>query len=49
MTRCRALENHIRRIEKQLHDLEEKRNRFSRFRPLIFFVGVALTYWTGWT
>jgi len=48
-TRQRAIENHIRRIKKRLQKLEAGRNRFSRYRPIIFFVGVALTYWMGWT
>lgn len=48
-TRQKALENHIRRIKKRLHQLEANRNRFSRYRPIIFFVGVALIYWMGWT
>ncbi len=47
--RRHAIENHIRRIEKRLQKLEADRNRFARYRPLVFFAGVALTYWTGWT
>ncbi len=49
MTRQRGIETHIRRIEKRLRNLEVERNRFSRYRPYMFFIGLALTYWLGWT
>ena len=49
LTRRKAIENHIRRIEKRLQQLEADRLRFSRYRPFIFVVGVALAYWLGWT
>ena len=47
--RRKAIERHIRRIEKRIQALEAARNRFARYRPVIFFVGIALTYWWGWT
>lgn len=48
-TRAQALERHIRRIQRQIEQLEARRERYARFRPFIFFLGLALTYWTGWT
>lgn len=49
LTRQQALERHIRRIQRRIEQLEARRERYARFRPAIFFLGVALTYWTGWT
>ncbi|PIE32535.1 hypothetical protein CSA56_15135 [candidate division KSB3 bacterium] len=43
-----ALERHIRRIQRSIHCLEEKRDHYSRYRPYLFFAGVGLTYWLGW-
>ncbi|GAK50265.1 DNA mismatch repair protein MutS domain protein [Candidatus Moduliflexus flocculans] len=48
-TRTQALERHLRRIQRQIERFEARRERVARFRPLIFFLGLALTYWTGWT
>lgn len=48
-TRKQALERHLRRIQRQIEQFEARRERFARFRPAIFFLGLALTYWTGWT
>lgn len=44
----KAIKSQIGRIEKRLEKLEKKRRRFSKYRPLVFFSGVALTYWFGW-
>jgi len=46
--RQRRFERHIRRINTYLRLLEEKKNRYSRYRPYVFFAGVGLTYWMGW-
>ena len=46
--RRKALETHLRRIEKRLQQLERERRRFSKYRPLIFLAGVILAYWLGW-
>ena len=48
-TRQQALERHLRRIQRRIEQLEARRERYARFRPAIFFLGLALTYWTGWT
>lgn len=48
-TRQQAIIHHIRRIETGLRKLNARRERFAKYRTLIFFLGVALTYWFGWT
>lgn len=48
-TRRKALERHIRRIDRTLAQLDAKRQRYSRFRPAIFLGGIILAYWLGWT
>lgn len=46
--RKQALTRHIRRIQRRIDQLEHTQNRFSRFRPLVFFAGIALVLWLGW-
>ena len=47
--REKALANHIRRIKKRLQQLETARLRFSKYRPVVFIIGLALIYWLGWS
>ncbi len=44
-----ALNRHIRHIQAGIDRLESAKNRFSRFRPVVFFSGVVLAVWWGWT
>ena len=46
--RKRAIERQIRRIQRMIGQLEIAQNRFSRFRPAVFFLGIALALWLGW-
>jgi len=46
--RRRALESHIRRISRGIAFLENRRNRFSVYRPVLFGLGLVLSYWFGW-
>lgn len=48
-TRQQAFARHIRRIDKRIRTLEARRERFAVYRPVIFFLGIGLTYWFGWT
>ncbi|GAK60764.1 DNA mismatch repair protein MutS domain protein [Candidatus Vecturithrix granuli] len=47
--RQQAIKRHIRRVDAGIHKLGARRERFAKYRPAIFFLGVALTYWFGWT
>lgn len=47
--RQQALIRHIRRVKRRIKALEARKNSVSRFRPFVFFAGVALTFWLGWT
>ena len=49
MTRQQSLSRHIRRVDTGIHKLEARRERFAAYRPAVFFLGIGLTYWFGWT
>lgn len=46
--RKHALERQIRRIRRMLARGEAAQNRFSRFRPAVFALGILLAAWLGW-
>jgi len=48
INREKALKNHIQRVEKRLQKLEKDKLRFSKYRLVVFILGIALIYWLGW-
>ena len=44
-----AIARQIRRLEQRMRQIEQRQERYARLRPGVFFFGLMLTYWAGWT